>query len=157
MFYGGRLLSHLSADDEEISEFIQLRSLNRHLAIIFDSDRTSAHARINATKTRVKEEFESQTGSLAWVTKGREIENYIPHALLQDAVRTIHPNGYTRSAPGGQFDHALYFYKGASTLVTDIDKIKVARLVCTKPADLSVLDLNKRIKELVELIRLAND
>ncbi|MEZ4770015.1 MAG: hypothetical protein R2844_16480, partial [Caldilineales bacterium] len=32
MFYGGRLLSHLSADDAEIDEFISLRKINQNLA-----------------------------------------------------------------------------------------------------------------------------
>ena len=39
MFYGGRLLRHLSADDEEIDEFINLRRINQNLVIIIDSDR----------------------------------------------------------------------------------------------------------------------
>ncbi len=42
MFYGGRLLNHLSADDPDITEFIKLRRLNRHLAVVMDSDKASA-------------------------------------------------------------------------------------------------------------------
>jgi predicted ATP-dependent endonuclease of OLD family len=72
MFYGGRLLSHLSANDDEVSEFIQLRSLNRHLAIVMDSDRASAHSRLNSTKIRIRDEF-NKDGGVAWITKGREI------------------------------------------------------------------------------------
>jgi hypothetical protein len=39
MFYGGRLLSHLAADDREVGEFISLRQLNRHSCVIMDSDK----------------------------------------------------------------------------------------------------------------------
>jgi hypothetical protein len=47
MFYGGRLLSHLTAgDDEDVSEFIELRSLNRNLAIVIDSDKVLAWPRL---------------------------------------------------------------------------------------------------------------
>jgi hypothetical protein len=57
MFYGGRLLNHLSADDSEVSEFISLRKLNRHLCVVIDSDKTTANSRINSTKKRVKDEW----------------------------------------------------------------------------------------------------
>lgn len=73
MFYGGRLLSHLSADDPDINEFISLRRLNRYIYIIIDSDRAESHGRLNATKSRVIKEFDKGPG-FAWVTKGREIK-----------------------------------------------------------------------------------
>jgi predicted ATPase len=38
MFYGGRLLNHLSFDDEEINEFIGLRGINQNSIILIDSD-----------------------------------------------------------------------------------------------------------------------
>jgi predicted ATP-dependent endonuclease of OLD family len=54
MFYGCRLLSHLTADDEEISEFISLRKINQNLSIVIDSDREkgSIFNRNQATYTR---------------------------------------------------------------------------------------------------------
>lgn len=57
MFYGGRLLSHLSADDSEVSDFISLRKLNRNVAVVIDSDRCSSRASINTTKQRVSAEL----------------------------------------------------------------------------------------------------
>jgi predicted ATP-dependent endonuclease of OLD family len=41
MFYGGRLLSHLSAEDELVGDFINLNRLNRNVAVIIDSDKKS--------------------------------------------------------------------------------------------------------------------
>ena len=41
-------------------------------------------------------------------------------------------------------------------LEVNIDKVKVAREVCRRPADLGILDLEKRISEVVALIRRAN-
>jgi len=73
MFYGGRLLSHLSADDESIEEFILLRRLNRHISVVIDSDRTKKGERINKTKSRVCKEFDKGPG-FAWVTQGREFK-----------------------------------------------------------------------------------
>lgn len=166
MFYGGRLLSHLSANDEDLREFIGLRALNRQLAIVIDSDKSSAFAKINATKRRVVDEFNSH-GGLAWVTKGREIENYVPHDMLQRAVSSVHQNSYHQPLAGGMFDHALHFQRSPSKrgkianpsdlIVREIDKVKVARVVCEDEADLSVLDLRNRVEELVNFIRAAND
>jgi predicted ATPase len=166
MFYGGRLLSHLSADDEAVSGFIGLRSLNRNLALIMDSDKSSAQTPINATKTRLSNEFNNH-GGIAWITKGREIENYVKHDELQIAVREIYGDAYDKPAAGGPYDHALYFERKApkkrrkgtptsETIERDVDKVKVAKAICRVPVDLDVLDLRKRIESLVEFIQNAN-
>jgi hypothetical protein len=162
MFYGGRLLSHLTANDDEVTEFIRLRSLNQHLCVVIDSDRTTARSKINDTKQRIIQEFES-CGSKAWLTKGREIENYIPFASLQATVKALYPNKYHSFPEGGQFEHALYYWPKATdgrrgrTLETNVDKVRVAKLMTTAPSDLSVLDLKKHVHDLVERIRAAND
>jgi len=169
MYYGGRLLSHLSADEDEINEFIALRSLNQNLALVMDSDRKHARDSINATKERLKRELSSGP-SVAWITRGREIENYIDHVALQAAVKEVYSSIYAEPAAGGQFDHALYFKRtgprrrrrvavseGSQDLIqTDVDKVKVARLVCQQPANLDILDLRERVEELVAMIRQAN-
>lgn len=167
MFYGGRLLSHLSADDEEVADFISLRALNRHLALVMDSDKAGPREKINATKARLQSEFSMAEG-VSWLTKGREIENYVRPDLLQQSVKGLAGDKYLKSGPVGQFDHALHYYRnnfrGRRTrksgepdqLETDIDKVKVARLVCKEPADLEVLDLRDRILDVIQMIKAAN-
>jgi len=67
MFYGGRLLSHLSAlDDCEITEFINLRSLNRNLAILIDSDKSDDADELTETKKRIIREFKSSFNCLGY-------------------------------------------------------------------------------------------
>jgi hypothetical protein len=167
MFYGGRLLSHLSASDEEVTDFISLRALNRHLALVMDSDKAGPREKINATKARLQSEF-GMTGGVSWLTKGREIENYIRPELLQQSVRSLAGDKYLKPGPVGQFDHALHYYRnnlkggrtrkpgGFEQLETDVDKVKVARLVCKEPADLDVLDLNDRVLDIISMIKMAN-
>ena len=138
MFYGGRLLSHVSADDDDVDEFIELRALNRNLAVMIDSDRKTAHTPINATKRRLVDEF-AEHGGIAWITKGREVENYIEYGLLQEAVKAVHSVTYKAPVSGGQFDHALYYKRRAEkgeagkvaikSAETNVDKVKVARHV----------------------------
>lgn len=167
MFYGGRLLSHLSADDEEVSEFIQLRDLNRNIAVIMDSDKSYARQIINETKRRIKREIDVH-GGVAWITKGREIENYIEYDRLQKAVATNYYNVYHSGLHGSEFEHALHFNRIASKrrkigssdssfVETNVDKVRISRLVVQDGvSDLNVLDLQDRIEELVEMIRVAN-
>lgn len=156
MFYGGRLLSHLTANDDEVSDFIELRALNRNLGILLDSDKGGPFVRINATKKRILEEF-SKDGAVGWITKGREIGNYVEHALLQDAVKRTHPDIYGSPAAGGVYDHALNFNRARpSDALIKVNKVKVARVVANAPANLEILDLRARVEDFVRLIRRAN-
>lgn len=156
MFYGGRLLSHLSADDEDVNEFIDLRQLNRNMAILIDSDKKSAHTPINATKKRIVAEFKN-VSDIAWVTAGREIENYINATMLDGALREIYPS-FGRTLNDDKFAHRLHFERaGRSTeTFTEIDKVKVAKAVCRQPANLNVLDLDLQINKLAKMIQQAN-
>ena len=156
MFYGGRLLSHLSAEDTEISDFISLRRLNRYISILIDSDCSDPSKSINATKARIKDEFDEGPG-FAWITQGREIENYIRPEILEKAVVQVHPT-VTGLLNKGDYDNMLTSdnVKGAKTNFT-VDKVKVAKEVTKNLADLDVLDLKSMVKKLVQFIRDAND
>ncbi|MCA3281039.1 MAG: AAA family ATPase [Roseomonas sp.] len=161
MFYGGRLLSHLSGDEEEFNELIQLRKLNRNSAIIIDSDKESESDSINPTKKRLKNEFAKQPG-MVWVTAGREIENYIDHGTLQNAVREVHTASYGKPCKGGQFDHALHFRTkeadgSRQKIEKKVKKVEVSRKVVEMgDPDLDKFDLKERLDELIAFIRSAN-
>lgn len=155
MFYGGRLLSHLTADDpDDIEKFISLRCLNRYISIIIDSDKESSQQSINDTKQRVQQEF-SQGPGFAWVTAGREIENYIDPNILEEAVKKVHPN--VKEIMKGQFDNCV---KELSTIngkkPFDADKVKVALEVVNHPPNFNILDLNEKMEQVIEFIRQAN-
>ncbi|MFC9553649.1 AAA family ATPase [Rhodococcus sp. NPDC056960] len=153
MFYGGRLLSHLTAHDPEVTEFISLRRLNRHLAIMIDSDRESARARINDTKRRVVDELsiEGQPGH-SWVTKGRTVENYVPKDLLDDVLSKLYPK--RKLTPNtDQWSDVLR----PTDEKKAPDKVRIAREVAERWTDgLVHLDLRDRVLELANLIRQAN-
>lgn len=87
MFYGGRLLSHLSLERDEREEtgFIKLLRINQRSAILMDSDRDNAADSINETKQRIQ--TECATNHLhAWLTDGREIENYLTKDCVDAAL-----------------------------------------------------------------------
>ena len=115
-----------------------------------DSDRDKPHARLNATKRRIIKEFDPSQRGFAWVTHGREIENYIPHATLVKALESINPR-YAHSAGAGRYEHAIprlasYTYS----------KVRVAHEVVKHPAAFTELDLQRRMRELIAFIDEAN-
>jgi hypothetical protein len=154
MFYGGRLLSHLSAKDPEVNEFISLRSLNRYISVVIDSDRATARGKLNETKRRVRDEFDVGPG-FAWVTKGREIENYLPKEIVAKAVAAVHP-GLAGLISTDQFSNVLQYRRTSERKIQTADKVKVAHEVVKEPADLSVLDLRKQIEKTIAFICDAN-
>lgn len=75
MFYGGRLLNHLTIDNNiEIDNYINLLKINKNGYLIMDSDKKDKNSDINRTKKRIQKELYENI----WITEGREIENYLP-------------------------------------------------------------------------------
>jgi hypothetical protein len=86
VFYGGRLLAHLSARSSEQQETIDILNVNKNALLLIDSDKLSATSAINTTKQRIIKEIES-VGGFSWVTKGKEIENYIPAVVVKSVLQ----------------------------------------------------------------------
>lgn len=162
MFYGGGLISHLTVDENSIDDFIKLRDLNRNIAILIDSDKEKPRANLKHAAKRLKDEM-SKDGGIVWITKGREIENYVPHDMLQEALKERHPNVYGAPLTGGTYDHAFYFERkkanaGTDRVYKDGDKVGVANIICAagNNVDFSILDLKEKIIELAQMILDAN-
>ncbi|MEV6361342.1 AAA family ATPase [Nocardia asteroides] len=106
MFYGGGLLNHLTAvTDDSVEDFIELAMINRNVAVVIDSDKTSKADKINATKLRVIDELKN-TGGFGWVTEGYTIENYIPRDILSTAIGNRYPKKVYQ-VPEGLYDSPL--------------------------------------------------
>ena len=156
MFYGGRLASHLSGEDidESIKDFISLRRLNRRGVIVIDSDREKKGARINDTKKRLRDEFDTGPG-YAWITEGREIENYLNPESLRNAISKVHPEAKVKSA-FGQYENTLLI-KTKTGKDSPASKVNVAKYIVEKNvADFNQLDLKKQIQKLVDFIKESN-
>lgn len=157
MFYGGGLLSHLAAEDLGVKDFIALRRLNRNSVIVIDSDRTSAEKEINATKRRVRREFNDDAGNgFAWVTWGYTIENYVPRHLLEAAVKAVHSRTkYTFRA--GRFTNPLAGSRFSNKTFTP-DKTAISANVVANwlPTDALPDELLSDVRKLSKTVRLAN-
>ncbi|MEM9436238.1 MAG: AAA family ATPase [Pseudomonadota bacterium] len=162
MFYGGSLLSHLTASDDALERFISLRQLNRNMAIVLDSDKSHADDELKAHVRRIIEEMHGD-GGMVWVTAGREIENYVPGDDLQSALEALHPKLYVKRGNTGQFDHAFYFFRSSAKdpnrneIYKNGDKVGAANIIAQSEANLGILDLRERVDELVAMIKRANN
>lgn len=158
MFYGGRLASHLTGEDIDedklVEKFISLRRLNRRGVIVIDSDKEKKGSSINETKSRLKDEFDLGPG-YAWITEGREIENYLNPEKIIDAIHSIHPS-YTCNSPIGQFDRSLLITTKSGKPAQAL-KVGVAKYIVENfDVDLNQLDLKKQVQRLVDFIKESN-
>lgn len=154
MFYGGRLLSHLSASDSEVDDFIRLRRLNRHSAILIDSDKAGKSSKLNKTKQRILNEF-AKDGGFCWITAGREIENYLSDDDYRQVVGVVHPGADLTRQPG-RYEKITEISPRKRSGISSIDKVKVAQKMADRAATFGQLDLQKQINQLVGYIRDAN-
>jgi putative ATP-dependent endonuclease of the OLD family len=150
LFYGGNLLKHLDADQDPdlATATVHILTTNRHAAILMDSDKSNGDDRINPTKQRVKEEIARAKG-LAWITAGREIENYIPPAVLRTVLNLA-------TNPGSYDDVAGAIINDPSIPRRFTDKVTLAQAIIphlTREHLQSTSDLATQLAGLVENIK----
>lgn len=147
MFYGGRLLKHLTGDAEKVDEdFINLLKINKNSFVVIDSDKKEEGAVVNPTKQRIQEEF----GNRCWVTAGREIENYLDHKQYEAVASELDSSFVVKS---GVFKNLLA--KGPNDSLNKVDFAKMIEEKYPEPC-YATLDLDVRIKELVKFIEDSN-
>ncbi|MFC6295782.1 ATP-dependent endonuclease [Lactiplantibacillus daoliensis] len=158
MFYGGRLLAHLSGTPK--NELISLLLANHNSAIIMDSDRTSKGKRINVTKNRVKREFED-AGKFVWITMGKEIENYLsPRVLSQYFGKNNSNLELEQYAKINEYLDEKYKQRQSAFQGKQYTSNKVgnSRKIVSlfSDADLDVLDLRRQMQKLLDTITIWN-
>ncbi len=164
MFYGGRLLSHLSFGRENNKDIflIDMLKLNQRCAVVMDSDRTRVYQRLNYTKERIRQECASN-GLFCWVTEYREIENYIPDKVWIEALGGNNPTAKTVWSADGKYrqiqDELKRLRSGGAFPRVDYEhnKVHYARKVIghIETANMSS-NLQRMIKSLALKIRDAN-
>jgi hypothetical protein len=140
---------------EKIDDFISVRKLNRNSVIMFDSDKSGPKTHLSQTKQRLRNEFNSGSG-FAWVTKGREIENYLDCNNVEKSVLAVHPSASNILGKSQWSNLLLYKNKKGNSQKT-ASKVKVARFYIENyEPDFSVLDLTQRLDQLCDFISSSN-
>ena len=163
-FYGGALLSHFDAQNSsDACEAVNIMRINRNAILIGDSDKTSKSSRLKPRLIAIKKAIEDVDGYV-WVTAVKEVENYIPAAILSDIYQK------QKLQEIGQYE---YFYRNnrKSKKLLDqgywqknrfpetFDKVMLAESVVqrlTKDILSNKYDLEKEIKHICRTIEKWN-
>ena len=148
LYYGGRLLSHYTAE-QDCEDLISILLTNRNAAIVIDSDKRKNNSKINETKKRVKNEFEKY-GAFCWITKGKEIENYLEKEAIEEAFG---------KKIGKQCEQYQLFPEYIEPICSTFKKVEFAQKVVPyviQERASKMLDLEKQVKSLYAVIKKWN-
>jgi hypothetical protein len=103
MFFGGALGTHITthADPDPSEQLAAIRRLGRRCVVIVDSDKDGPRARLKRHVERFKAELDADPHALLEITRGREIENYLPIEVVNSLRRSY-------GLPGIDVAPALY-------------------------------------------------
>lgn len=158
MFYGGRLLSNLSFDYDIINnELIPLLKLNSNSFVVIDRDGKNINAKLNETKTRIQTEIGENK---AWITKGREIENYISNETLQKWLKEDYNIDCTLSNESNTKLEESISNVGKATekIKYNLNKNKFANEIVKyiDKTNIEILDLTQNLDNLISTIKKWN-
>lgn len=154
-FYGGALLARTQFVTPEQAErnLVNLFRINPNIVVICDGDRGYPRARVKDRVRRIRAEVMNIPSAHIWISKGREVENYIPGEILAKV--------YERSSlPDlGQYDHFLPRRHASSKSYSEmhlnqkaIDKVELA-IEATPQMTLELMKSRFDWKEQMESIR----
>lgn len=157
MYYGGKVLAHFTAVDDPEDDLVQVLRINRYAIFLMDRDAVKDGGKLNATKERILKELGEEQ---CWVTDGREIENYLrPELIDRYLTATCGQEVNIKFTSNSKLQNAI------TKATEDLDvapvkhtKVEYARAFCElmNTTDLDALDLPKRLRKMVELIRKWN-
>jgi len=162
MFYGGRLLSHISLEREMFpspDDLIPLLRINQKPIIVVDSDRKAHYGRISETKNRIRKECEDNK-IYCWITDGREIENYIPGHTVSKTY--TEKTGIEKEIAINKYDELENVLKNAyktnwkNSWSYNSAKPAMARKIANHVEEQDIsLDLKKHLDKIIKIIRSA--
>lgn len=157
VFYGGRLLSHLSSQDPNtVEEAVSILRVNRNAVVLMDSDKKTPEAVLNETKRRVIYEVQAM-GGMPWVTHGKEVENYIPAEAVANLLNISNQVNQVDQYQNF-FDYLDALSDGAGKRYLSKKPLLAEQLVpCMSRDNISnILDLPEQLNNLCSIIRSWN-
>lgn len=91
-FFGGSLLARtqFKSPSEAEDNLVNLIHVNPHVIVVCDSDRSRPGAPLKDRVQRISREITEVPRAHVWITKAREIENYLPASVLEKAFELTH-------------------------------------------------------------------
>ena len=133
-FYGGSLLARIQFNSPEEAEeaendLVNLLWVNPNIIVVCDGDRTAKDSDIKNRVRRIQEEVKEIPDAHIWITSAKEIENYIPGSVLEEALNRSglrDPGQYENFFPRKKACTKSYIE--ANLKKRNVDKMDLARL-----------------------------
>jgi putative ATP-dependent endonuclease of OLD family len=156
LFYGGKLLSHISCEEPNCDPSrVQVLTVNRNAIVLMDSDlRNEDGRKLSQTKQRILSELEN-AGGLGWVTAGKEVENYLPQAVMHEIFGADFP----KVPPSTPLWNAIDRFKQGEGKKWEKQKVALsfsAGPLITREGLAGTLDLKERLDSVCATIRRWN-
>ena len=163
-FYGGSLLARtqFTSPEEAETELVNLFRINPNIIVVCDGDRKGPRARIKDRVRRINKEVRAIPESVIWITQAREIENYLPGAVIASAL------GIKSLPDPGQYE--LFSPRkgaavGSSYIETKIHRSSIDKMdlaiqsapYMTKDAMLRRFDISVQLNMIITSIRKWNE
>lgn len=151
MFYGGRLLSHLSFEFDDQNELMKMMKINPNAFILLDKDKIP----ISKTKERVIQEIGIANH---WVTKGKEIENYLSLQVVNKWLTGKNLNELEENVNlNKKFENIIKQYN--PSIKYEIKKVVYAKEIIEyfNLEDLDYLDIKSQLQILEAAIKRWNE
>ena len=161
--YGGALLSRIQFTPSEDAnpDLANLFVVNPNVVVVCDGDRSRLGARLKDRVTRIFDEVSRTPRGHIWITKAREIENYLPGSVLAIALGRAslpdpepHEQLFRRTTTRGKSYLERNLGKKA------VDKVDLALLSTphmTKETMKGRFDWESQMKEIVARVKAWND
>lgn len=149
--YGGKLSHHISYQDPEqlVADMIAALKINRNAVFIGDSDKKKESDTIQDNTQRIVNEVTEDGKGLAWITAGKEVENYIPAAVFKIILKDGNVQGPS------QFTDVPNDYVGKKSKKRT--KVELAREVVPHLSKTEMpLDWSERMGEVAKFICQCN-
>ena len=161
--YGGALLSQVqfAPSDDANPDLANLFAINPNVVVVCDGDRSNRGAALKKRVRRIFEEVSTAPKGHTWITRAREVENYVPGSILAAALGR-------RSLPDPEQNEQMFSRKamaGRSNFERclgkrSVDKTELAILCApqmTKEIMKERFDWEAQMKEIVDRVKTWND
>ncbi len=132
-FYGGSLLARTQFKapeeaEEAETDLVNLLSVNPNIIVVCDGDRTAKESDIKGRVKRIETEVQKIPDAHIWITDAKEIENYIPGSVFEEAFdlsELCDPKQYENFFPHKKACSESYIE--ANLKKRNVDKVDLAK------------------------------
>ena len=152
--------TQFKSPEEAEADLVNLIRVNSNIIVVCDGDQTDKDSDIKGRVWRIQEEVKEIPDAHIWITDAKEIENYIPGSVFEEAFdlpELCDPEQYENFFPSEKACSESYIEANLNRRT--IDKVDLARLSVphmTNDIMANRFDWKKQMKKIVARIESWN-